>query len=201
MSMTKGELKEMSLLVPIYLSYRQAGISESGHFKKLPHILSEFDNASSAEERNAKIQALVVFTRKVLDDHESEIFDNLSTHQKLAERSDQPKEKLLLKNKINHVKHAIALTVRFRTKYTISDQESRSDTGATLGNFAVIPAEKHTALDAHRDARSLRQDKHAKASASKEEVKDTVGAQSLTGALRGTQCELRHSAWVRSSTF
>lgn len=125
--MTKGEYREMKLLLPLYFSYRQAGVLESSRFKALPYMLAEFDDAISTEERDAKMQALVVFAQQVVEEHESDILDHLSSQQKRLGESNKSRDKLLLKHKIGNINHAIALTTRFRAKYMIPARQSPAD--------------------------------------------------------------------------
>lgn len=191
--MTEEESKEIERLVPLYLSYQQVGISESRRFKYLPYLLSDFDNAISKTERNAKMQALISWTRQTVEEHGSEVYSTLSSSKKLLKQSINTKETLLLKNKIGQVRNAIALTNRFcRADRMVHARQAPSDNDGPTVNCKDPPTENlKVSRQLQAERTSARRQKPKRSSESSQtllQVQEATSTRTRVDDVGGTIC-------------
>lgn len=191
----------MKLLLPFHRSYLQVGVLESSHIKYLVQILRELDDATSKEERDAKMQALVVFTRQTLEEHESDVLGSLASSQKLLKQSDGVRKKLLLSNKVGQIQNAVDLTALFRIRYHVPARHDKTDSGQAIKSADVTANSTNATLESAagihklRAERSPAQRKEEKGYVSEKskqwlEVKQTTAARTQAKNLADTKRKL-----------
>lgn len=137
--MTKKESIEMNILIPVHLSYVQAGISKPNCYNSVPRLLWEFGNAKSKDDRLSKMQELISLTSRIVENHESELHDTLSSTQERLNQIEDQREKVLLENKLGQIRNAIALSVRLRVRHNLSATCSQMDKAQASNNDSDMP--------------------------------------------------------------